>query len=105
VDVLESNELKRFRTSEARAKPAVQTGTYRLAPIAQVLAGPVQIEPGSQDVAVSQLKSAERARILIIFAHPGKADSHILLPVTYCFVEPSYQPVSEYFSRPREKWG
>jgi hypothetical protein len=77
-------------SSEARAKPAVQTGTYRLAPIAQVLMGPVQIEPGSQDVAVSQLKSAERARILIIFAHPGKADSHILLPVTYCFVEPSY---------------
>jgi hypothetical protein len=52
--------------------------------------GPVQVELGSQDVAVSQLKSAERARILIIFAHPGKADSHILLPVTYCFVEPSY---------------
>ena len=77
-------------SSEARAKRAEQTGTYRLAPIAQVLMGPVQIETGSHDVAVSQLKSAERARILIIFAHPDKADSHILLAVTYCFVEPSY---------------
>ena len=77
-------------SSEARVKPAVKTGANGLGSIEQILPGPVQLEPGSRGVALYQRGCADRARILIIFDDPGKADSHDVRPVTYCYVEPSH---------------